>query len=291
MITPYKNEKVDYGAVAELTEWYIENGCSGIFAVCQSSEMFYLTLEEKVKISETVVKTANGRLTVVASGHTADEIERQAYELNMIADTGIDALILVTNRLDINDEGQKVWFSNAEKLLGLLNDDVALGFYECPKPYKKLLTPEMIRLCAENERFRFIKDTCCSLETLSDRLDRLKDSRVMLFNANGQTLLESLKKGAAGYSGVMANFCPDLFVKLCNDPAGPKAEALADALSLLSFTEDSFYPMTAKYYLKLCGLSIGEESRSCGNRQFGSYQKMWVEQLYRYINKLREETL
>ena len=35
-----------------------------------------------------------------------------------------------------------------------------------------------------------------------------------LYNANTATLLESMREGAAGYSGVMANFHPELYVWL-----------------------------------------------------------------------------
>ena len=49
MLTPFTDHnEVDYPALERLTEWYIENGVSGLFAVCQSSEMFFLSLEERV---------------------------------------------------------------------------------------------------------------------------------------------------------------------------------------------------------------------------------------------------
>ena len=58
MITPYHDDNtVDYEAVKNITNWYIDNGCTGIFAVCQSSEMIYLSLDEKIKIAKTVVET------------------------------------------------------------------------------------------------------------------------------------------------------------------------------------------------------------------------------------------
>ena len=42
MITPYTPDgKIDYAACGRLVEWYIESGLAGIFAVCQSSEMFF----------------------------------------------------------------------------------------------------------------------------------------------------------------------------------------------------------------------------------------------------------
>ena len=48
MLTPFTEEnQVDYAALKELVEWYIKNGVDGLFAVCQSSEMFKLTLKEQ----------------------------------------------------------------------------------------------------------------------------------------------------------------------------------------------------------------------------------------------------
>ena len=38
---------------------------------------------------------------------------------------------------------------------------VPLGIYECPAPYHRLLTPEMLAFCAGSGRFLFIKDTSC----------------------------------------------------------------------------------------------------------------------------------
>ena len=41
MLTPLQqNGDVDYPALEELINWYIKEGSSGLFAVCQSSEMF-----------------------------------------------------------------------------------------------------------------------------------------------------------------------------------------------------------------------------------------------------------
>ena len=71
-----------------------------LFAVCQSSEMFFLSLEERVNLSRFVVSRAAGRIPVVSSGHVSDTREEQLAELTAIADTGPDALILITNRLD-----------------------------------------------------------------------------------------------------------------------------------------------------------------------------------------------
>ena len=68
MITPFTDAgEIDYGMVEKLIEWYIERGVAGIFAVCQSSEMFFLNDEEKVELAKFIVDHVNGRVGVVAT--------------------------------------------------------------------------------------------------------------------------------------------------------------------------------------------------------------------------------
>ena len=69
MLTPFtEDNKIDYDGLKELVDWYIKNGVSGMFAVCQSSEMFYLSLDERVKYAAKTVEFAAGRVPVIASG-------------------------------------------------------------------------------------------------------------------------------------------------------------------------------------------------------------------------------
>jgi 4-hydroxy-tetrahydrodipicolinate synthase len=143
MITPFTEDNtVDYGALADLVAWYLARGVDGLFAVCQSSEMFYLSLDEKTAIARRVVEAANGRVPVTASGHTSQDMKAQIQELKAMADTGIDALVLVANRLAEGKESEEVWRRNAETILNAI-PDVLLGLYECPYPYKRLLSPQL----------------------------------------------------------------------------------------------------------------------------------------------------
>ncbi len=291
MITPYKNDTIDYNAVERLVEWYKLRGCDGIFAVCQSSEMNFLSLAERVKLAKTVVELAGDELSVVVSGHCANSIEAQAEEIAAISECGAKAFVLVSNRLDLHNLGDDVWLENAEKLLEKLDPNLRLGIYECPMPYKRLLTPRILDWCIETGRFDFIKDTCCDPDMLSARLKQLKGSGIGLFNANEQTLLHSLREGAAGYSGIMANFHPELLSWLFRnfEREPEKAEKLSDFLSMTAFTESPAYPNTAKYYLsRFEGIEMDIWSRSSSPEKLTSYQKLIVEQLYR-VNRMLGE--
>lgn len=290
MITPFKDEKIDYENVEKLVEWYIEKGCTGIFAVCQSSEMIYLSLQERVELSRAVIKQANGRINIVSSGHCGNSIEEQAAEVEAIAETGADAVVLVSNRFDLHGEGDDVWLKNAEELLKKTDESISFGIYECPRPYKRLLTPRILDWCLKTGRFKFIKDTCCNPDTLTERLEQLKGSDLLFFNANAQTLLHSLEHGGAGYSGIMANFHPDLYVWLYNNfKKNPEqAKKVSDVLSMMAWTENPAYPCTAKYYLRAFeGFNMQTYSRVVGESALTSYQKYCMKQLFDLTGETR----
>lgn len=299
MITPYrKNGEVDDTAVEALTEWYWKRGCDGIFADCQSSEIQFLTLDERVSILHTVMQKvyalaaqdpSRPRMTVVASGHVSDGFEDQVRELNAIAAEKPDALTLISNRMDIANTSDEAWIADTERLIAELPAEMPLGIYECPKPYKRLLTEKMLRWCVENGRFYFVKDTCCDAELIRARLEICKGSHLKLFNANAQTLLETVRAGVYGYCGVMANFHPDLYTRLLKgDLNSSDASLLQDFLGLAATIEGQTYPCCAKYYLnRFEGVAMEPDARSADVRNLTAYQKSCVDQLAELTNAIR----
>ena len=299
MITPYrKNGTVDDTAVETLTEWYWKRGCDGIFADCQSSEIQFLTLDERVNILHTVMQKvyalaaqdpSRPRMTVVASGHVSDGFEDQVRELNAIAAEKPDALILISNRMDIANTSDEAWIADTERLIAELPAEMPLGIYECPKPYKRLLTEKMLRWCVENGRFYFVKDTCCDAELIRARLEICKGSHLKLFNANAQTLLETVRAGVYGYCGVMANFHPDLYTRLLKgDLNSSDASLLQDFLGLAATIEGQTYPCCAKYYLnRFEGVAMEPDARSADVRNLTAYQHSCVDQLADLTNAIR----
>ena len=290
MITPFlKNGEVDLDTAEKYVDRYFESGCSGIFAICQSSEIFYLSLAERVALNRRVyrrakaLEAAHGRaFSVVSSGHISTAIEDQIAELNAIWESGTDALILITNRLDPDNLGDDVFIANAEKLLAALPSDVKLGFYECPYPYKRLVTPRILEWCLQTGKFYFMKDTCCDIDVIKERLALLDGSHFKLLNANCQTLLASLQAGCTGYCGIMANFHPRPYVWLCeNYESHPEeSEKLQGILGTFGFTEAGLpYPLTAKYHMTLCGIPTEDIARCRPNEALTDYARDCVRQM------------
>lgn len=293
MITPYLPDgSVDYAAVRALTNWYFLQGCNGIFASCQSSEISYLSLTDRVNIAKTVVEE-NHRLTdaypqrapmtIVASGHISYDFEEQVTELNAMAKTGIDALVLISNRMDISNTSDEAWIADTERLLARLPEPMPLGIYECPLPYKRLMSDKMLQYCAGTGRFAIMKDTCCDAALINHRIQLIGEAPLKIFNANAQTLLQTLHGGAAGYCGIMCNFHPKIIAWLCqNYKTEPqKADLVQAFLGTAAFTETLAYPATAKYHLKeLEALPLNSLfSRSIDFRALKEYDRSSIRQM------------
>ncbi|SKA23928.1 dihydrodipicolinate synthase family protein [Consotaella salsifontis] len=271
MLTPFTDEmEIDWASLERLIDWYIGAGVHGLFADCQSSEMFFLTDKESVELTRFVVDYTAGRVPVVASGHTAGAPSRQIEQLQAIAETGVDSVILISNRLATADESDAAALKRLIALTEKIPTSVGIGIYECPYPYKRLISDEMAKWCAQSGRYTFIKDTCCNLETLKRRAAIVEGTQLHIANANAQTLLDSLKAGVHGYSGVMANFHPELYVWLVeNWQSQPeKAEILSHYLTTAALAESLDYPVCAKAFQKEIGNFTTDR---CRTRPIGGY--------------------
>ena len=293
MITPYNTDgTIDYDTVCKYVDWYYENGLDGIFSVCQSSEIFYLSLEERVKLNKTVyerAKSLDENFLVVSSGHVSYTFEEQVKELNAIYNSGTDALILITNRLDVNNEGDDVFIANAQKLIAQLPKEAKLGLYECPYPYKRLVTPEIFDWCLSTGRFYYMKDTCCDAKLIAERAKQLKGSNFKLLNANCQTLLETMRNGADGYCGIMCNYHPKLYSWLGKNYKSEKADLVQSVIGTFGFTEVGLpYPLTAKYHMNLCGIKTENVARNRKSTELTEYACSCMEQMKTATDQLEK---
>jgi len=276
MITPFtESGGIDYPGVSNLVEWYIANGTDALFAVCQSSEMQFLSLDERVKLAAFVKKAAAGRVPVIASGHVSDGLEDQLAELSAIAATGVDGMVLVTNRLDVAQQGGTKFLDDLTWLLDRLPNDLTLGLYECPAPYRRLLTDDELMFCANSGRFAMLKDVSCDLETVTRRVKLTKDTPLSIINANAAIAYDAMKAGSRGFTGVFTNFHPDLYkwmqTKSASNPA--LADELSVYLALSAMAEPMGYPKLAKLYHQRLGTFSSTDSRAVS---FDIEEKFWA---------------
>lgn len=258
MLTAFTPEgEIDMAGVDRLTDWYVESGSAGLFAVCLTSGMFDLTPDERIALAERVVRRVDGRVPVVASGTFDTDVAQQAAFVRRMADTGVAAVVCLVNYMATEDEPDTTWQARTEQLLEQ-TDNIPLGLYECPAPYHRQVTPELLAWAAGTGRFVFMKETSAQSAVLHDKLAAIQGTPLRVFNACAINLLPSLRDGAAGFCGLCANFFPALPAWLCahfqDDPT--TAEELQAFLSVSGGIVSMKHPAGAKHLLRLSGLDI-----------------------------------
>lgn len=276
MITPFlESGAIDYAGLERLIEWYIANGSDALFAVCQSSEMQFLSVEERSALGKFVVKQAAGRIPVVVSGHISDDPHGQLEELTAAAETGADGVVLVTNHLDPKNRGTDTFRGNLQWLLERLPKDMPLGLYECPAPYRRLLSDDELRLCVDSGRFVMLKDVSCDLTTIKRRVAMTAGTPFAILNANAAIAYDAMKAGSRGFNGVNTNFHPDLYKWLYT--SGTRHPELADEVAtflvLAALSEAFGYPVVAKMYHQRLGTFASIKSRTI---TFDVRERFWA---------------
>ncbi len=264
-LTPFDaDNRIDWDSYARLLDWYIERGVHGIFAVCQSSEMQHLTLDERRDLARFTVEHVAGRVFTVASGHISESVEDQKAELAAVAGTGVDAVVLVTNRLAAQNDPDGTLLARMKNVMTALPEDMPLGLYECPAPYRRLLTDTELKWCADSGRFAFLKDVACDLDVVKRRLTLAKGTPLLISNANAAIAWPFMQAGGHGFSGVMNNFHPDLYRWLYDKgDSDPELAAELDTFLVLSALSEAFgYPKLAKRFHRRIGTITCDHSRA-----------------------------
>lgn len=259
MLTPYRKDlSIDYDVLRQLTDFYGAAGAEGYFANCLSSEMYYLNNQERIAITQTVVKRAR-KSKVVATGSFGDSLSEQIDFCKKIADTGISGSILITSHFAKKQESDGIMLDNISQFINKTGK-IPLGTYECPSPYKRLLTPESYQTLVRTNRFFYHKDTSENLEQIIQKIDISKSSKMEFYNAHSATAVASLQKGGNGLSPISGNFYPEILAWICKNADNPdKKEDLEWIQKEIAQTEPLIsvkYPLGAKYFLNKRGLPI-----------------------------------
>ncbi len=284
----HEDGSIDWSGVDALTDWYIERGSAGLFACCGSSEMFHLDDDERLDVTRRVVNRTGGRVPVVATGTFGGPVEDQAAFVRRMADTGVDAVVVIVCLMADSHEDEETLKGNMERLLEL-TDPVPLGLYECPTPYHRKMSPRLFGYLGGTGRFLYHKDTVCDIDQLRRKIDAVRNTRLGVYNAHFETGLAGLRTGAAGISPVAGNVFPELFSWLCAEyERQPEtAEEVQRMMTSLAPVVNNKYLVTCKRYLQRIGLPITTHCRSTDAR-LTAFDEGLIDGLVRSIERFSE---
>lgn len=260
MITPFGTDlKIDFDNVSRVIDFYLAAGAKGFFANCLSSEMYFLNDQERIDLTRHVVKRVKGKVPVVSTGSFGDSLADKASFAKKIEDTGVDGVILISSHFARQNDSDTVLMENFEQFFALAGN-MKLGTYECPSPYKRILSPEVFRFLVANKNLIYHKDTTEDIGKIEAKLAVSKGTQMELYNAHSATALPSLQKGAKGMSPISGNFYPEIHTWLCQNASNPAksedANWIQAEITRMEPLISKFYPLSSKYFLKKRGLPV-----------------------------------
>lgn len=293
MLTPFKdNGEVDFDGLTKLSELYIEAGAKGLFANCLSSEMFELSEAERLKVVSHVVKATQGAVPVVATGTFGGPIAQQADFVKQIYGCGVEAVIGITGLLAGEHDADEIFDENVSRLLEL-TDQIPMGFYECPVPYKRLISPAQLERLVATGRVTYHKDTCLDIDQVKAKIAATQGHKFGLYDAYMAHAVASLKAGSAGLSCIQGNFFPELIVWLCNNYDNTELKEQVDKVQQFFIDEmdvmHNVYPTISKYYLQKRGLNISTFTRRNDIGIFDAKIKTGIDALSERYDILKNE--
>lgn len=251
MLTPYNEDKtIDWATYEEYCDWQVEQGVEHLFAVCGSSEMANLTLEERLKLA-TLTAKHKGDTTIVATANMEPSWFAQVEEVKRMSQTGVDGIVFTTKGMGGHDEDRLVSY------IGELCQytELPVFMYEFPGLSPHIISGNAYGRLVKECGIMGIKDTTCTMEGIGAKIEQKGDSCII--QANMPFLFEAYKAGARG---VMATptACGGAFFQRFHEAFMSGDMALAEQrfneITLLDCAIDSGFNNSAKYLVQLQGV-------------------------------------
>ncbi len=255
LVTPFRDEGVDWDTMGKLIDFQIENGTSAIVPCGTTGESATLSHEEHDQVVEFVVKKVAGRIKVIAgagSNNTAEALRltRHARE------TGADAALVITPYYNKPTQAGLIKHFEALAEVG-----VPLVLYNVPGRTGVSIAPETVARLAGVPNVVAIKEASGSLEQVNQILNLCE---ITVLSGDDMLTLPILAVGGRGVISVAANVVPDGVSALVSSAlAGDWEKARAEHFRLYNLFKAMFYetnPIPAKTSLALMGM-IREQFR------------------------------
>lgn len=148
LITPMveNSQQVDYDALSNLVEMLIEKGVNCIYCCGTDAEMYHLTVDERMRIAETVVKTAQQRVVVYV--HCGAMLESDTLLLAQHAKKiGADGIGIITpSYFPTSDEELERYYV---KIANSVGKDFPVYIYNIPQLSMNDIKPEVVQKIAD----------------------------------------------------------------------------------------------------------------------------------------------
>jgi 4-hydroxy-tetrahydrodipicolinate synthase len=202
MVTPMtEGEEIDLAKLDALVEYLIGAGVHGLIPLGSTGEFYALTPQERRDVLATVVRTAAGRVPVVAGVNAAAtrEVVQYAREAEALGAAG---LLVAPPYYSLPREDELLEHIRAvDRAVG-----IPIMLYNYPGRTGVDMKPDFLQRLAELKNVRYVKESTGETARISEIIHRCGD-RLKVFCGCDTVVLESIVLGAAGWVAGIANVC------------------------------------------------------------------------------------
>ncbi len=208
IITPFKNDKVDYESFGKMIDWQILSGIDALIVCGTTGEAATLTDDEHRDVVEFAVKRAAGRVPVIAGTGSNDT----AYAIDLskhACEVGADALLHVTPYY--NKASQLGLVKHFEKIADECSKPIIL--YNVPSRTGVSMSIGAYKALAEHPNIVATKEACGNLSFIVNLMEQVGD-KLDVYSGNDDQIIPMMSVGACGVISVLSNVMPKETVEM-----------------------------------------------------------------------------
>ena len=209
LLTPFKNNEVDYQAFAASVERQVESGINFLVPLGSTAETPCLDDEERINLLECCREHAHGLPLVVGAG--TNSFVHTVKNMKLLDSHGVDAFLIVVPYY--NKPTQEGLYQYFKEIAQSTSKDIVL--YNVPgRTGVNLATETTLRL-AEIDNIIAIKEASSNYQQISEIICNAPAGFTVLSGNDNETL-SLIASGAHGVISVASNIVPSLMMELVN---------------------------------------------------------------------------
>ncbi len=208
LATPFTDGKVDYAALEALVEWQIASGQTALVPCGSTGESATLSHDEHAEVVAAVIKTAAGRVPVIAG--TGSNATAEAIRLTRDAEkAGAQGALLISPYYNKpTQDGIVEHYRAVANASGL-----PLLVYNIPGRTGSTIEPQTLKRLADIDRVVGVKEATGSIDRVMDTIAACGDRFVLLSGEDSLTV-PMIAMGARGVISAVANVIPKEMAQL-----------------------------------------------------------------------------
>lgn len=253
--TPFDENGVNLKEFERLIEDQIQNKVDAIIVCGTTGESSTMTTEEKKQAIECAIKTANGRIPIIAG--TGGNNTKQVIENSKLAESlGVDGLLIVTPYY--NKCTQKGLIEHYKVIAQSVSLPIIL--YSVPSRTGVNIEPKTCLELSKIKNIVAIKEASGNISQVAE-IAHLCGDNLHIYSGNDDQILPILSLGGLGVISVLSNVKPEYTHNIVQNFFDGNIEIATkmqlDALPLIKALFSEVNPIPVKAALNILGYNFG----------------------------------